>query len=273
MAWKMAARDALDRPVLRWLLIPLGVVRLTMRERVPSFVWPTKDGWVHWYPGGTFTAATLGMPKQSGLDRNTEDVFLYACQLRPGDTVVDVGAGVGEEIGTFSRLVGSTGRVIGLEAHPVTFSFLRRNCARAGLANVELVQRAVSNRSGVVLLADDGANVANRVTRQGKTVTVAASSLDELAVELNIGRVALMKMNIEGSERLAIEGMHRLIQRTDNVAISCHDFLAESEEDESLKTKQVVRTFLEEQGFLVHSRDHDPRPWVRDSLYGSRQRS
>lgn len=36
-----------------------------------------------------------------------------------------------------------------------------------------------------------------------------------------------LKMNIEGAEQLAIKGMLWLIERTQHVAIACHDFIAD----------------------------------------------
>ena len=270
MGWRSAVKDALDRPSGRWVLTPLATAQVTFKERVPCLVWPTAGGWVHRYPRGTFARGDIGAGPPLRLDRDARDIFLFGCDLREGDTVLDVGAGAGEEVRTFSRSVGASGRVIAIEAHPVTYSLLVRNCNYSRLYNVEAVHRAITDRSDVVYLTDHGASIANRLSRSEDGVSVPSSSLDDLADEMKIGRVALIKMNIEGAERAAIQGMDRLIERTDCVCVSCHDFLVASGADESMRTKEIVAQFLRDRGFTVRTRDDDPRPWVRDYLYGNR---
>ncbi len=271
MGWKSQLKEALDRPGRRWALIPFASARVSVQERLPCVVWPVDGGWVHWYPEGRFAAGDIGAPPPRKLDRATKELFLFACSLRPGDTVLDVGAGAGEEVRVFSRLVGPRGRVIAIEAHPVTFSLLARNCSYFRLSNVQLVHKAVTDRGGVVFLTDEGASLANRMTTSSDGVPVPSTSLDELADELEVGRVAFLKMNIEGAEKLAIRGMERLLQRTECVCISCHDFLVDFGAEESMRTKEIVRSFLADHGFSLQTRDNDPRPWVRDYLYGVRQ--
>ncbi len=64
-----------------------------------------------------------------------EDTVAFMRQIvKPGMTVVDVGAHVGYYTRLFSKLVNGTGQVISFEPHPKTFNVLRRNTA--GLANV-----------------------------------------------------------------------------------------------------------------------------------------
>lgn len=270
MGWKAALREALDRPGRRWALVPLATARMVRRERTPCLVWPVDGGWLHWYPDGRFAAREVGSQPLHKLDRATEDIFLFNSVIRPGDTILDVGAGAGEEVHAFSRLVGPTGRVVAVEAHPTTFSLLVRNCSYSRLDNVEPVQRAVTDGEGTVAITDTDASLFNRLAGAGEGIPVESTSLDRLADRLNVGPVALLKMNIEGAEKLAIKGMERLLRRTRYVCISCHDFLVEFGADESMRTKETVKAFLVDQGFSIRTRDDDPRPWVRDYLYGIR---
>jgi hypothetical protein len=95
---------------------------------------------------------------------------------------------------------------------------------------------------------------------------VKSTSLDELVDDLALERIDFIKMNIEGAEKLAIQGMDRTLRKTRTVCISCHDFKADQDGDEALRTKTAVREFLVEKGFRVTTRDDDARPWVRDQL-------
>src|SRR5205823_1391670 len=70
---------------------------------------------------------------------DTTDYWLQHYRPQEGDVVVDVGAGRGEDTLTFSRGVGKTGRVIAIEAHPLSFLVLKNFCKLNGLSNVTLL--------------------------------------------------------------------------------------------------------------------------------------
>jgi arsenite methyltransferase len=60
-----------------------------------------------------------------------------AADLRPGQTVVDLGSGAGNDVFVARRMVGETGKVIGVDMTPDMIRKARENAARAGYANVE----------------------------------------------------------------------------------------------------------------------------------------
>jgi hypothetical protein len=64
--------------------------------------------------------------------------------------------------------------------------------------------------------------------------------------------------------------MREVADRIHNVAIACHDFLADETGNEAMRTKRVVREQLSEYGFAIFERPEEPRPWLRDFLYGTR---
>jgi hypothetical protein len=94
-------------------------------------------------------------------------------------------------------------------------------------------------------------------------------TMDALVDRLEIERIDFLKMNIEGAERLAIQGMARTLERTAAVCICCHDFLADSSGDESLRTQTVVVRFLRESGFELAGQpeQRDLPPYVRDQVW------
>jgi SAM-dependent methyltransferase len=60
--------------------------------------------------------------------------------LRPGETVLDLGSGGGIDCFLAAREVGDTGRVTGLDMTPAMLELARKNQASLGLTNVEFVQ-------------------------------------------------------------------------------------------------------------------------------------
>ena len=97
---------------------------------------------------------------------------------------------------------------------------------------------------------------------------MAGTTLDYIFRSLGLSRVDFLKMNIEGAERLALSGMGEMAQKTKNVCISCHDFLANEGGPNELRTKADVIPFLKQNGFAVLLRESDGRCNVRDYVYG-----
>lgn len=61
-------------------------------------------------------------------------------EVKPGDTVLDLGSGAGLDLFLAARKVGPTGHVIGLDMTPEMIERARANIAKAGAANIEVRQ-------------------------------------------------------------------------------------------------------------------------------------
>jgi len=60
-------------------------------------------------------------------------------EIKPGQTVLDLGSGAGLDLILAAKRVGPAGRVIGLDMTPEMIATCRRNLAAAGIANAEVV--------------------------------------------------------------------------------------------------------------------------------------
>jgi FkbM family methyltransferase len=267
--WALVSR--LDRPGRRTLLVLPGSLWISIAERKPCLVYWRQDSWIHWYPGAKIPHATLGRAAPPAVfTTEARDVFLYGYTPRAGDIVFDVGAGIGAETLLFSRLVGRSGRVVSLEAHPRTYGRLARLCQVNRLANVTALQVAAADMDGELTISDSEHHLQNRIVAAGDGFVIPARRLDTIARELGVEHIDLLKMNIEGAERLALVGLEGIIEHTRHVCISCHDFLADAGGAPELRTKALVREWLVARGFEVMSRDDAPDPWTRDYLYGTK---
>lgn len=63
---------------------------------------------------------------------------LAFAEVRPGQTVLDLGSGAGLDLILAARAVGATGRVIGVDMTDEMIARARRNVERAGLSNIEI---------------------------------------------------------------------------------------------------------------------------------------
>ena len=208
-----------------------------------------------------------------GTDR-PEELWYHVYKPAAGDTIIDVGAGVGSDTIAFSKSVGDSGRVIAIEAHPGTFVCLQKTCEWNRLRNVTPLQLALMDRSRTVYIDDADSHVSNAVSevRVEKQIAVGilAMSLDEVCERHAVSRIDLLKMNIEGAERFAIGGMERSLPKVRHVCIACHDFIAGSADDHPMRTLKLITAFLRDSGFQVVDRKDDPRPHVRDHIHGFR---
>lgn len=258
---------SLDRSGLRWILAGAYSLAGRMSSDGPSSV-RYDDGWVHRFDDRYLVELR---PRRRAPELSDAWVSHYCGHLyapRPGDTVLDVGAGYGWEMLYFARQVGATGRVVAIEAHPGLARMLKRTVELNDLKQVTALNCAVADRAQTLFIEDDLAgHIGNAVSRgSGKEkLEVEAQPLDQLCRELDIGTIDFLKMNIEGAERYAIEGMSEAVKRTRVVAISCHDFKANRTGNEFFRTKEIVEGWLKEAGFVLVPRS-SPLPWLDDQV-------
>jgi FkbM family methyltransferase len=192
--------------------------------------------------------------------------------MKPGDVIVDVGAGRGEDAFAFSRAVGAEGRVFAIEAHPISFAILRNFCRLNRLDNVIPLELAVASKSGILALSDEESSwMENSVVASGaNTISVQAATLDEICSQNKIGDIGLLKMNIEGAESDALLGMEKTVSRVRQVCIACHDFRSEKGDGDQFRTRAFVEQFLLDHGFTIKSRPESSLDFVRDHVFGLR---
>jgi FkbM family methyltransferase len=119
--------------------------------------------------------------------------------------VVDVGANIGYYALFFSRAVGRAGKVICLEPEPDNLDDLRRNLAINALGNVSVLPVAAGSEDTKLSLRR-GLNA--RVVSEGGGMSVDVRRLDSL----DLARVDLVKLDVEGYECQVLEGARRLIE-------------------------------------------------------------
>jgi FkbM family methyltransferase len=241
---------------------------------VHAFFIDADGDWVNWQREATFVSPVRHIQDARSVERTVRDYYSHRYVPHDGDVVVDVGAGIGEDTVIYSKVVGSSGRVIAIEAQPRTFACLEKTVQRNGFTNVTTVNCAITDSSQEVSITDDTErHLWSTITGSSDTgVRVRGRTLDSVLAELRIDRIDLLKVNIEGAEKSALVGMTEALARTRFATIACHDFIADAGGPESMRTRSAVHAFLEEYGFDIVRRGEDPRPWVRDHLYGANRR-
>jgi len=138
-------------------------------------------------------------------------------QLYEGEIFVDIGANIGAYSLIASRLVGKSGKVIAFE--PASKSFLRllKNISLNSITNILPERLAVIDRSTQADLYISGSqnlgmsSIYHHDSETGITEKVEAISLDDYVEKKGISRISLIKIDIEGSEYLALKGMQKVL--------------------------------------------------------------
>lgn len=256
----------LDRPGRRWLLGGLRTLRARAHGSAIRVGWQDGAWWQRHHEG----TIPLGSGNPARWHQETLDFFCWRYTPGPGDLVVDLGAGIGTEILTWSSLVGPTGLVIAYEAHPATFDRLERLVATNGLTNAVVLRReAIADRTGTVWISDGTDSLENTIIDAADAWESQSVTLDDAYRQLPRDRIDFMKVNIEGAERFLISHGANALANTRHIAVSCHDFVADRDGTESMRTRAVVEQGLRDLGFDVRSRADDRRPWIPDYLYGT----
>jgi FkbM family methyltransferase len=137
-------------------------------------------------------------------------------------TFIDVGANVGIFAATAARAAaGRGGDVVAIECMPATARRAAASFALNGLTNVRLVVSAVGNADGSLELYDVPGHsdvVSAYKSRQIEhaalsKVVVPCCTLDGLAQELGLGKLGLLKVDVEGCELDVFRGATALLRR------------------------------------------------------------
>jgi FkbM family methyltransferase len=205
--------------------------------------------------------------------RDGTDFWMHAYTPAPGDIVFDIGAGIGEDTLAFSQRVHPGGKVVAIEAHPRTLRCLQKTVLDSRLTNVLALGCALYSADREITISDVSRHLDNTVVnRDGSGLRVTARSIDSLVKELRLPKIDLLKMNIEGAEVAALEGMQDSAAQVHNVVISCHDFVADKGGPAAMRTKSRVMELLLQKGFrILPFRSTSPLSYCRDYVYATRR--
>lgn len=158
--------------------------------------------------------------------------------ISPGYKCLDIGANYGYYTRIMEKLSGPSGRVYAVEANPELCGLIKKSIIDFPIedgAEVNIISGAASNKNGEEILDISTQYIGGSSIVYAKTSSPSSidSSLWDKRISVNSFRlddiidekIDLIKIDIEGAEPLAWEGMGNILETAKTVVIECGNYL------------------------------------------------
>jgi FkbM family methyltransferase len=207
---------------------------------------------------------------------DTAELNTLSSWLESGDACLDLGANIGFFTAVLANRVGPMGLVVAVEAAPATFGSLCRAVDRLGLTQVRPVNACAGDRPGTIDFhaatnPHDSPlqSVHDDEARPGAfhSVTVPLMRPETMAASLAPAHaIALVKMDVEGSELAALAGCAGLVE-SENPPLFDIEINPSALARGGARPTDILRLFPSSHYELLFiSYAHGPHPWPRNRL-------
>ncbi|MBC7905495.1 MAG: FkbM family methyltransferase [Rhodospirillaceae bacterium] len=151
--------------------------------------------------------------------REVDHKIILEKVLKPGMSVLDIGANIGYYVLMELDLIGPQGRMVAVEPSPTNIELLKRNIALNGYADIPVVAGAISDKPGereFFLAHQSNLNTFHTTGTgakhlSGKTLDVHTYTVPELVAQY--GAPDLIRMDVEGHEVEIFNGMLDAVEK------------------------------------------------------------
>lgn len=165
-------------------------------------------------------------------DYEQENIRIINKYIKPGMSIIDVGAHIGLMSVIFGKKVGQTGAVFSFEPTPSTFEVLKKSVRINNLDSIiQTENAALSDKNGKNIFyisnynADNSNSLVNkkRIDRNEKPIEVQLYSIDDYIIQKEIKQVDFIKIDAEGAELSVLKGaQNTLYQFRPKVILALH---------------------------------------------------
>ena len=170
---------------------------------------------------------------------------------------MDIGGNIGYYTLIAASRVGSSGKVYAFEPEPTNFKWLLKNIEMNGYRNVIAVPKAIADRTGPLQLYLGNTTGTHSICPapevRKESIVVEATTLDDFLSAKGWPHIEVIKMDIEGAEHLALNGMQRLFKRQNTLKLIL-EFNLYRLEGTSMNPLEFLQR-LQANGFTLHSID------------------
>lgn len=166
----------------------------------------------------------------------------FAQLIKPGMTVLDVGANIGFHTLYFAELVGKSGKVIAFEPIEVNYKALQQNLALNEFPQVVAVNSALGSTNSILNIhIDDNAlnpGAFNLFEDGEKNTSINCVKGDDYLAENQIAQIDFIKVDVEGFELEVFKGLSETLRRCKPILVFEYDV------NYQLRTKENPKALL-----------------------------
>lgn len=209
----------------------------------------------------------------SGRYELHSEAACFQSLLKPGMTVIDIGANLGLYSLVAAKAVGPEGKVFGFEPVPAIMKRFRENIALNQLPNITAVACAVGERIGSASfylneIKSENSGLGSLVRPIGdRMITVETITLDEFKIQNNIQKISMVKIDVEGAEHLVLDGMKGILHDDRPTLLVEHNDAALSRAGSSAKALFDRIVSMNYSAFLLKDGKMVPVKNVQPPLY------
>ncbi len=139
---------------------------------------------------------------------------VYAVRnLKRGDIILDLGAGIGEYSILASKIIGPEGLVVAIEPNPLDYNILCENIFKNNVKNVLPLKYAIGKSDKIEIQFKDQKFLAD---------TISPERLKEILFQRNLDHFNVIKMDIEGAETFALSLLSEFLNKVRFIPIELH---------------------------------------------------
>lgn len=161
------------------------------------------------------TPKFLGMHTLEGFKDKFESFF----KIEEGDTVLDVGACIGDTTVPMAVKTGEKGIVIAVEPEPNNIPFLKANTSKFN--NVWIIEKAAWTRKENIRFYIHSTPTGHSIIDQFKDyIEVQADTLDNIVKAWD--RIDFAKIDVQGAELQVLESAEEMLRKTRKIVVETH---------------------------------------------------
>jgi FkbM family methyltransferase len=174
-----------------------------------------------------------------------------------GQVVIDIGANIGVFTVKSAKEVGPTGRVIAIEPEPNNIRLLEKNISINKLTNVTVIAKGLWSHPGTMPLNISPSFLGHSFFRDRSFLTeeskneelVSVDTLDNILRVLDVKKVDLIKLDVEGSEIEVLKGSSASICK------NCPKILGECHSINNVNSFNGIKNILYKSGYRVKNKN------------------
>ena len=158
-------------------------------------------------------------------DNDIKNFEILSEIIEESDVLVDVGSNYGDYTEFFKTKLGGTGHIYSIELHPETYQHIESKFKND--QNIKTFNYAICDVDGEVEYFKGKDAWTNNIIGHDMSFTknqslgkIQGITLDTLLKDEK--KIKLIKIDVEGAEKLVLKGMKTIINNVDNILIECH---------------------------------------------------